>query len=167
MQTICTSLLTGNYTNTSSLNFYWLEAQPTVSKYWRQRKETQKNVGMLHFHCYLTTTAITNSIRFISSCTGSHISKNTVALVLTPNSYQLTHCIGPWSLLLCTVHRTPLMTAFHMKYLSNCLLAVLQAKCPPLLERTVSQYCRKSSTYKSWSEVLNFNIQFTDRKINL
>jgi len=37
MQTICTSLQTDNHTNTSSLNFYRLEAlpdaQPTVSKH--------------------------------------------------------------------------------------------------------------------------------------
>jgi len=37
MQTICTSLQTGNHTNTSSLNFYRLDAlpvaQPTASKH--------------------------------------------------------------------------------------------------------------------------------------
>jgi len=40
MQTISTSLQTDNHTNTSSLNFYRpdavLDAQPTVSKHWRQ-----------------------------------------------------------------------------------------------------------------------------------
>jgi len=39
MQTICTSLQTDNHTNTSSLNFYRLDAlpdaQPTVSEHWR------------------------------------------------------------------------------------------------------------------------------------
>ena len=43
MQTICTSLQTDNHTNTSSLNFYRLDAfpnaQPTVSKHWRQTVE--------------------------------------------------------------------------------------------------------------------------------
>ena len=40
VQTVCTSLQTDNHTNTSSLNFYrpgaLLDAQPTVSKHWRQ-----------------------------------------------------------------------------------------------------------------------------------
>jgi len=40
MQTICTSLQIDNHTNTSSLNFYRLnalsDAQPMVSKHWRQ-----------------------------------------------------------------------------------------------------------------------------------
>ena len=42
IQTICTSLQTDNHTNTSSLNFYRLDAlpdaQPTVSKHWRHKK---------------------------------------------------------------------------------------------------------------------------------
>jgi len=40
IQTICTSFQTDNHTNTSSLNFYRQDAppdaQPTVSKHWRQ-----------------------------------------------------------------------------------------------------------------------------------
>jgi len=40
MQTICTSLQTENHTNTSSLNFYrpdaLPDAQPTMSKHWKQ-----------------------------------------------------------------------------------------------------------------------------------
>jgi len=47
MQTICTSLQTDNHTNTSSLSFYrpdaLPDAQPTVSKHWRQpNKHTRK-----------------------------------------------------------------------------------------------------------------------------
>ena len=41
MQTICTSLQADNHTNTSSFNFYrpdaLPDAQPTVSKHWRQQ----------------------------------------------------------------------------------------------------------------------------------
>jgi len=48
MQTICTSLLTDNHANTSSLNFYRLDAlpdaQPTVSKHWRQKEHRGKTV---------------------------------------------------------------------------------------------------------------------------
>jgi len=40
-KTICTSLQTDNHTNTSPLNFYRLkaiqDAQPTMSKHWRQK----------------------------------------------------------------------------------------------------------------------------------
>ena len=46
MQTICTSLQTDNHTNTSWLNFYRLDAlpdaQPTVSKHWRQQNWCQQ-----------------------------------------------------------------------------------------------------------------------------
>ena len=54
MQTICTSLQIDNHTNTSSLNFYrsvaLAEAQPTVSKHWRQEsvKEICKNDRSSH-----------------------------------------------------------------------------------------------------------------------
>ena len=43
--TICTSLQTDNHTNTSSLNFYRLDAlpdaQPTVSELWRRHKQIE------------------------------------------------------------------------------------------------------------------------------
>ena len=53
MQTICTSLQTDDHTNTSSLNFYrldaLLDAQPTVSKHWRQNYMTTVS-NSLHTH---------------------------------------------------------------------------------------------------------------------
>jgi len=63
MQTICTLLQTDNHTNTSSLNFYRLDAQPTVSKHWRQfikllmstehitGKQKSKEVHLVINHC--------------------------------------------------------------------------------------------------------------------
>ena len=43
--TICTLLQTDNHTNTSSLNFYTLDAlpgaQPTVSELWRRHKHIE------------------------------------------------------------------------------------------------------------------------------
>jgi len=44
MQVICTSLQTDSHASTSSLNFYRLDAlsdaQPTVSKHWRQMSDS-------------------------------------------------------------------------------------------------------------------------------
>ena len=52
VHTICTLLQTDNHTNTSSLNFYrpdaLSDAQPTVSKHWREQT-LGKNCGMLTF----------------------------------------------------------------------------------------------------------------------
>ena len=49
--TICTSLQTDNHTNTSSLNFYrpdaLSDAQPTVSKHWRQQESVNLSSQIL------------------------------------------------------------------------------------------------------------------------
>ena len=59
VQTICTSLQTDNHTNTSLLNFYrpdaLPDAQPTVSKHWRQ-KALKAN--------YVTVEIVTNYVCF-------------------------------------------------------------------------------------------------------
>jgi len=50
MQIICTSLQTNNQANSSSLNFYrpdvLFDAQPTVSKHWRQCSSTKSQTKM-------------------------------------------------------------------------------------------------------------------------
>jgi len=51
MQIICTLLQTGNYTSTSSLNFYrqnaLLDAQPTASKHRRLRAKNTEYMMMM------------------------------------------------------------------------------------------------------------------------
>jgi len=58
MQIICTSLQTDNHTNSSSLNFYRLDAlpdaQPAVSKHWRQM--------FLYIYCALLSPANVPSV---------------------------------------------------------------------------------------------------------
>jgi len=58
MQSISTSLQTDNHTNTSSLNFYRLDAlsdaRPTVSKHWRQLSQSEYVLPnqTMHWYCH-------------------------------------------------------------------------------------------------------------------
>ena len=75
VQTICASLGTDNYTNTSSLNFCrpdaLPDAQPTVSKHWRQISYYSKiqHDTELHYqaHRIVTVTAIAKLRLYIST----------------------------------------------------------------------------------------------------
>jgi len=64
MQTICTSFQTDNHMNTSSLNFYrpdaLPDAQPTVSKHWRQRVYSymEKNERFTRSTVYFTRSLV-------------------------------------------------------------------------------------------------------------
>jgi len=62
MQTICTSLHIHNHTNTSSLNFYrpdaLPDAQPTVSKHWRQYSRISNNTDSVKTKRYCSPNSV-------------------------------------------------------------------------------------------------------------
>jgi len=72
IQTICTSLQTDNHTNTSSLNFYrpdaLPDAQPTVSKHWRQLTKTKTKIILI------TKITLTLTHTGLSCCSYVHLS---------------------------------------------------------------------------------------------
>jgi len=87
MQAICTSLQTDNHTNTLSLNIFrpdaLSDAQPTVAKHWRQRRQQQMHryktqpLGLL---MYFRTTSKGENSELKKSTEMNHITVSTIAI---------------------------------------------------------------------------------------